>query len=306
MKKIVLLTVLLVAAVFACALTFINPVGPTLVPIARLLSGDGTGEMPGLEIILWRNVDEAISMFVTGKAQIGLLPVTVGAKLASAGVDIKLAAVSMWNGFYFISTQREIETVQDLAGAEVYTLQAPGQTADTLLKGAAQAAGLRVGSDLRIIYVGGAEAVQLLASGRANIILVPEPFATLAQTKVENTVRSMPIEKLWETFNEEHISIPTSGIFVRGDLDKNVVETFLLLYSQSMALSLADPEKTAAVVSERMGNFPVSVLERAIEKTGFRFVSSQDAKRETLIYLEKLHELDPELTGETKLDEFFF
>jgi|GEM_PF-455356 NitT/TauT family transport system substrate-binding protein len=306
MRKFVAVSTLLFITLFSFGVNYINPVGPTLIPIAELLSSNLSEEIPGLEINLWRSVDEAISMMVTEKAQIALLPVTVGVKLASSGVDIKLAAVSMWNGFYFISTEKTIESIEDLVDREVYTLQAPGQTADTILRGALESKGYEVGRDLDIVYVGGAEAVQLLAGGKAKVILVPEPFASLAETRVQGSIRSMPIEDLWESFNEQRINIPTSGIFVSGTLDRGVSESFLLLYQQSMNLSLTNREKTAATVSEKMGGFPAPVLQKAMDTAGFLFLTAEDAREDIAIYLNRLKELDPELTGDFDIDALFF
>lgn len=306
MRKFVAVSTLLFITLISFGVNYINPVGPTLIPIAELLSSNLSEEIPGLEINLWRSVDEAISMMVTEKAQIALLPVTVGVKLASSGVDIKLAAVSMWNGFYFISTEKTIEGIEDLVDTEVYTLQAPGQTADTILRGALESKGYEVGRDLDIVYVGGAEAVQLLAGGKAKVILVPEPFASLAETRVQGSIRSMPIEDLWESFNEQRINIPTSGIFVSGTLDRGVAESFLLLYQQSMNLSLTNREKTAATVSEKMGGFPAPVLQKAMDTAGFLFLTAEDAREDIAIYLNRLKELDPELTGDFDIDALFF
>lgn len=306
MRKLVITVFVLSLALVSFGINYMNPVGPTLIPIAELLSSDISNEVPGLEINLWRSVDEAISMLVTGRAQISLLPVTVGVKLAASGVDIKLAAVSMWNGFYFISTAKSIDDIKDLVGTVIYTLQAPGQTADTILRGALESHGYEVGRDVSIVYVGGAEAVQLLASGKAKLILVPEPFASLAEARVQSVIRSMPIEDLWESFNDERINIPTSGIFVSGSLDRSVVESFLLLYQQSMSLSLANREKTAEIVSEKMGGFPIPVLQKAMDTAGFLFADSEKAREETTIYIEKLRELDQELTGDIDLDALFF
>lgn len=306
MKKLVITVFVLSLALVSFGINYINPVGPTLIPIAELLSSDISNEVPGLEINLWRSVDEAISMLVTGRAQISLLPVTVGVKLAASGVDIKLAAVSMWNGFYFLSTEKSIDDIKDLVGTVIYTLQAPGQTADTILRGALESRGYEVGRDVSIVYVGGAEAVQLLASGKAKLILVPEPFASLAEARVQSVIRSMPIEDLWESFNDRRINIPTSGIFVSGSLDRSVVESFLLLYQQSMSLSLANREKTAEIVSEKMGGFPIPVLQKAMDTAGFLFADSEKAREETTIYIEKLRELDQELTGDIDLDALFF
>jgi NitT/TauT family transport system substrate-binding protein len=306
MKKLIITVFVLSLALVSFGINYINPVGPTLIPIAELLSSDISNEVPGLEINLWRSVDEAISMLVTGRAQISLLPVTVGVKLAASGVDIKLAAVSMWNGFYFLSTEKSIDDIKDLVGTVIYTLQAPGQTADTILRGALESRGYEVGRDVSIVYVGGAEAVQLLASGKAKLILVPEPFASLAEARVQSVIRSMPIEDLWESFNDRRINIPTSGIFVSGSLDRSVVESFLLLYQQSMSLSLANREKTAEIVSEKMGGFPIPVLQKAMDTAGFLFADSEKAREETTIYIEKLRELDQELTGDIDLDALFF
>jgi len=306
MKKLIITVLVVSLALVSFGINYINPVGPTLIPIAELLSSDISNEVPGLEINLWRSVDEAISMLVTGRAQISLLPVTVGVKLAASGVDIKLAAVSMWNGFYFISTEKSIDDIKDLVGTVIYTLQAPGQTADTILRGALESRGYEVGRDVSIVYVGGAEAVQLLASGKAKLILVPEPFASLAEARVQSVIRSMPIEDLWESFNDRRINIPTSGIFVSGSLDRSVVESFLLLYQQSMSLSLANREKTAEIVSEKMGGFPIPVLQKAMDTAGFLFADSEKAREETTIYIEKLRELDQELTGDIDLDALFF
>lgn len=306
MKKLIITLFVVSLALVSFGINYMNPVGPTLIPIAELLSSDISNEVPGLEINLWRSVDEAISMLVTGRAQISLLPVTVGVKLAASGVDIKLAAVSMWNGFYFISTEKSIDDIKDLVGTVIYTLQAPGQTADTILRGALESRGYEVGRDVSIVYVGGAEAVQLLASGKAKLILVPEPFASLAEARVQSVIRSMPIEDLWESFNDRRINIPTSGIFVSGSLDRSVVESFLLLYQQSMSLSLANREKTAEIVSEKMGGFPIPVLQKAMDTAGFLFADSEKAREETTIYIEKLRELDQELTGDIDLDALFF
>lgn len=306
MKKLVITVFVLSLALVSFGINYMNPVGPTLIPIAELLSSDISNEVPGLEINLWRSVDEAISMLVTGRAQISLLPVTVGVKLAASGVDIKLAAVSMWNGFYFLSTEKSIDDIKDLVGTVIYTLHAPGQTADTILRGALESRGYEVGRDVSIVYVGGAEAVQLLASGKAKLILVPEPFASLAEARVQSVIRSMPIEDLWESFNDRRINIPTSGIFVSGSLDRSVVESFLLLYQQSMSLSLANREKTAEIVSEKMGGFPIPVLQKAMDTAGFLFADSEKAREETTIYIEKLRELDQELTGDIDLDALFF
>lgn len=63
MKRLLVLTVILLA-VLVHAVVFINPFGPTLFPIAGLLSREVKTEM-ALDIKLWRTLDEATAYIVS-------------------------------------------------------------------------------------------------------------------------------------------------------------------------------------------------------------------------------------------------
>ncbi len=307
MRKPLFIAVIVVFSIVVSATyTFINPVGPTLVPIAGAIDDPGLfrGESE-FKIHLWRTMDEAIAMIVTGSAHVSLLPVTVGAQLASSGVDIKLAAVSMWNGFFFVSRTAEVNSIDDLLGKDVYTLQAPGQTADAILRGLVEKAGYAFGRDVKTVYVAGPEAIQLMAAGRAEVILVPEPFASLAVFRVEGAQKYLPVQIMWEQLTGKEIDIPTSGLFVSSKLSNEVIDDFLALYERSMILSLEDIEGTASLVSEKMGNFPIPVLKEAMEGTDYVFRRASEIKDEVIHYLETLRELDPEIVGTLDYESFF-
>lgn len=305
MKKILQILVILISVSLLANYTYINPLGPTLVPIARLIQDSDTGDqMSGLEMGYWRNIDEALSAIVSGKAELGLLPITIGAKMASEGVDIKLAAISMWNGFFFVSNNEPINNLSDLKGKAVYTLHAPGQTADIILKGAIEKAGYE--DDIKLVYVSGPESVQLLAAKRADVLLVPEPFVSLAITKVPTAKRGISIKDLWEEFSGEEIDIPTSGVFVSGSVDTDFADTFLLLYKQSLELSLDNLQGTSEVVSQKMGGFPVPVLKNAIQNIDFVYVDAVEGKELIENYLETLKTIDEKLVGNVDYEDFFY
>jgi len=287
---------------------YINPVGPTLVPIARLIhdSPDGKTIAEGFSIEFWKTVDQALALVISGKAEFSLLPVTIGAKLAAEGVPIKLAAVSMWGGFYFVSRDEAIESIEDLLGKVVYTLHAPGQTADVILRGVLEKMGYEVNKDVKIVYVAGPEALQLFAAGKADILLLPEPFASLAQAKVQGSIKSMSIDELWEILSPGNGPIPSSGIFVREDVNPAVVDLFLFLYKQSLTLSLQDLDLTASIVSEAMGGFPVSILKRAFSGIDYEFKIASEIEDGITSYLKTLKELDESLVGDLNFDEFFY
>lgn len=303
MKKILtLFTIFIMLFSFSFAAhTFINPLGPTLLPIAELFTDKGISA-GGFEIEFWRSMDQAIASIVSKEVDAALLPVTVGAQLAAKGVPIKLAAVSMWDGFYFISKER-IDNVMDLEGKTVYTLHAPGQTADVILKGLLEKKNI---NGVNIVYVAGPESIQLFAAGKAKILLVPEPFASLAVTKVPEAVKSLPIEKMWNELTGKDFSVPTSGIFVRANLETTVADSFLLLYSQSLEMSLQNLDKSATFVSEKMGGFPVPVLKKAFLSTKYEFKADSEMRKAVTEYIKGISEIDDTLIGNVNFDEFFY
>ncbi|TYB95809.1 MAG: ABC transporter substrate-binding protein [Kosmotoga sp.] len=303
MKKILMLFTILIMlfSLSFAAHTFINPLGPTLLPIAELFTDKGVSA-GGFEIEFWRSMDQAIANIVSKEVDAALLPVTVGAQLAAKGVPIKLAAVSMWDGFYFVSKEK-IDNVMDLEGKTVYTLQAPGQTADVILKGLLEKRNI---SSVNIVYVAGPESVQLFAAGKAEILLLPEPFASLAVTKVPEAVKSLPIEKMWNELTGKDFSVPTSGIFVRANLETTVADSFLLLYSQSLEMSLQNLDKSATFVSEKMGGFPVPVLKKAFLSTKYEFKADSEMRKTVTQYIKGISEIDDTLIGNVNFDEFFY
>ncbi|MFO7881032.1 MAG: MqnA/MqnD/SBP family protein [Kosmotogaceae bacterium] len=303
MKKtltLLLVLVMLFSLSFAAHI-FINPVGPTLLPIAELFTEKGVNA-GGFEIEFWRSMDQAIADIVSREVDAALLPVTVGAQLSAKGVPLKLAAVSMWDGFYFVSKEK-INDVEDLEGKTVYTLQAPGQTADVILKGLLEKKNI---SNVNIIYVAGPESVQLFAAGKAEILLLPEPFASLAVTKVPEATKFLPIEEMWSELTGKDFSVPTSGIFVRENLESTVADSFLLLYSQSLEMSLQNLDKSAAFVSEKMGGFPVPVLTKAFLSTKYEFKADNEMREAVMEYFNGVNEIDESLIGNINFDEFFY
>jgi len=303
MKKVLMLFTVLVMlfSLSLAAHTFINPLGPTLLPIAELFTDKGVSA-GGFEIEFWRSMDQAIADIVSREVDAALLPVTVGAQLSAKGVPIKLAAVSMWDGFYFVS-KKKMTDIKDLEGKTVYTLQAPGQTADVILKGLLEKKNIE---NVNMVYVAGPESVQLFAAGKAEILLLPEPFASLAVTKVPEAVKSLPIEKMWNELTGKDFSVPTSGIFVRTNLETTVADSFLLIYAQSLEMSLQKLDKSANFVSEKMGGFPVPILKKAFLSTKYEFKADNEMREAVAEYIKSINEIDNTLIGDIDFDEFFY
>jgi len=297
-------TMIFFVLIFVVALfgnySFMNPLGPTLVPVYYLSEYNDD-----VDVSYWKSLDQVIAE-VTDDLDAILLPVSTGEKLNESGYRIKLAAVSMWNGFYFVSKNESINELTDFQGKDVYTLSGAGQTGDVILKGAMKILGLEPGKDFNIQYVSGPESVQMLAAGKADVILVPEPFASLSLSKVEGARKILSLKEVWNKYWENDFNIPTSGIFVSEDLSQDEVKEVLSFYKESMEKSLDNVNNTANFVSEKMNGFPIPVLIKAIEGIDFIYQEVPDINEEVIFFFDELQEVYPELVGNINYENLFY
>jgi NitT/TauT family transport system substrate-binding protein len=266
MKKFLLFTALLTFVISTFALTFHNPLGPSLLPAAGLYS-DPVG---GLETNFWRSLDEAQTLVIKEQTDFIVLPVAFGVQLMNRDVNYKLAGVSLWKTFSLISS-KEVETVEDLEGKTVYTLQGPGQTADLVLKILKEEKGINI----NIHYItNGADIIQLLASGKADYAVLPEPFVSLAEVKTQGKVKVvMDIEQLYSGLTDSEPIIPITGLFVRNDIDKSEAQEVIDAYSNSANVFFNENNNEAVeyVVQAMGGKMPKPVIQKAANRSMIKY-----------------------------------
>ncbi|WP_129409731.1 ABC transporter substrate-binding protein [Marinitoga lauensis] len=285
MKKFNLF-LLLILSVAIFAGTFYNPLGPTLLPAAGLY----INKVPTLQTYYWRNLDQAQTLVLKEQADFIVLPVALGVELINKGAKYKLAGVSLWKTFYLISSQK-ITSVEDLAGKRIVTLHGPGQTADVILKSIKKMKNI----DFKIVYVtSGPEIIQLLASGKETIAVLPEPFVSLAEIKTKGKIRvQMDFQKLYANlFNLKDERIPVAGVFVSNkkfEENPNFVRRVLKAYEFS-ANDFYKNNFNEAIdyVFKIMQTMPKVVLEKAASRSEIFY--TKDIKKEIDLYLKNLLE----------------
>ncbi|MDK2945885.1 ABC transporter substrate-binding protein [Geotoga petraea] len=273
MKKKLLLFILSVLFISAFALNFYNPLGPSLLPAAGLY----IEPIEGLETKFWRSLDEAQTLVIKEQADFIVLPVAFGVQLMNRDVNYKLAGVSLWKTFSLISS-KDVKSIEDLEGKTIYTIQGPGQTADLVLKILKEERNL----DVNIHYItNGADIIQLLASGKADYAVLPEPFASLAEVKTQGNVKVvMDIEQLYSQLTNLQPIIPITGLFVRGDIEHNEAKKVIDAYSNSANLFFNNYNNEAIeyVVETMGGKMPKPVMQKAAERSIIKY----DVDKETI------------------------
>ncbi len=271
--------ILLLLCVFLFSIKLLNPFGPTLMPIAFIISGD-VGS--GIEVDLWRTPAEAVAAVKSKRADFYILPITMAVNLYESGFDLVLLGVHEWKVFYLVGREN-IKGWRDLKGKEVYVAHSRGTVLDVMLRMFLRKAGLEPDEDVKLLYAQPPEIVALFKSGKVNFAALPEPFVTMTGGKV-----LIDFQKEWSRLTGLPERIPIAGLFTSKEMSdtKNAgyVELSLKI---STDLMNRDPSRAAEIVSKVIG-MPKEILERSVSRMIFEYVSSEDCKKEVEVFLKIL------------------
>ncbi|WP_448376260.1 ABC transporter substrate-binding protein [Fervidobacterium sp.] len=302
-KKIVLF-VLVVVWIAVFGVTFINPFGPTIFPVAGLISKEVKTDM-ALDMKFWKTMDEATAYIVSKKVNFAALPVTFGATLYNRGVDVRLIGVYSWRLFYIVATPDfDFKGFSSLKGEKIYTPHGRGQTADIVLRFLLTKNGLEPDKDVTFAYAQPQEIVSLFNSGKIKIAAIPEPFITMTLSKGKII---MDLQDEWNKATGYKFGIPITGLFVTGKLVDfpKTVRLFEKSFKESLVWSYKNVDKAVEITSKQLG-IPVNVLKTSLDRSQYNYVTAFECKDEVLSYLKKLNELYPEGMPKVPDEKFFY
>jgi NitT/TauT family transport system substrate-binding protein len=308
MKRIILLLLILTISTVALAqsVTFINPLGPTTIPIAPIMKGVITGNAT-INVKLWQSSDEAIAMIAAKQADFAVLPVTLGAILYSKGIKISLLGVYEWNVFYLVVSNNATFTGwKSLVGKAIYTPEGRGQTVDILMRYMMAQDGVMPDKDVKIYYLQPQEIVALFRSGKIDYAALPEPFVTMAISGGYGKI-ALDFQKAWGEEMHLPARIPIAGLFV--------MDNFAQLHPQTVTDVEQTFEKSidwmnqnidqALELSKSYLAIPIPILKESMQRTSFYYVPVSQCKADVETFLSKLNELYPEGMPSVPGDGFY-
>lgn len=302
MKKSLIVILIFLISIFSFSITFINPFGPTIIPISPMLDGIVKGYV-SLNIILWKNPDEAIARIVSGEAKFAVLPITTAANLYSKGIDIKLVGVHEWKVFYLVSKQ-ELKDLSILKGKTVYSAHGRGQTVDVLLRYLLVLNGLEPDKDVQFVYAPPQEVVALFKAGKVDFAALPEPFVSMCLTSGGKII--LDFQEEWNKISGSKNGIPVAGLFVLGEIAtyKNLIEDVEKTFENSINWSNENLDKALEITSEYL-TIPISILKESMKRTEFRYVPISKCKNDVELFISKMNELYPEGLPKIPDDGFY-
>ena len=282
--------------------------GPTTMGMVKLLSDNEAGlTAVKYESTVVANATELMPLFLRGELDVLALPVNAGAVLynkSQAGAT--LLAVNTLGVLYIVEKGGEtITSVADLKGKTIYAT-GKSTTPEYALSYLLAENGLDIATDVTMEWKSEASEVVAQISTLDNAVaLLPQPFVTVAQTKVEGLRVALDMTAEWANVGSTLI---TGGLIIRTAFlneHPEAVKTFLEEYAASTQYVNENVEEAAALVEQYIG-VAAGVAKKAIPACNIVCMTGEEMKAAAEKYLTVLFELNPDAVGGAMPEESFY
>jgi len=248
--------------------------GPSGVGLVRLF--EEPPEIPGYNVRVeaLAQQDLMAARFISGEAQVGILPPNMAAKIASASADVRAAAI-LGNGMLsLLSSDPGIMNIEDLRGKTV-EVAGQGATPDFVFRKILASHALVPERDLNLRYsLAYPEIAQSLIAGRVTTALLPEPFATMALSGKPDLKSVVNIQDEWNRIggsgNYPMTLLAINGAFAQANQD--AVRLILDAVKNSIEWVVSNPAEAGALVEKHELGLKAGVAAAAIPKSNYVFI----------------------------------
>ncbi len=289
--------------------------GPTGMGMAFMLNSDDT--INNYNYTIAASPDEVTSKLLTGTYDIAALPTNVAATLYNGSQGkIKLLALNTLGVLYILEKGDSIKNIKDLKGKTVY-VSGQGSTPEYVLRYLLEENGLNPNKDVKLdfTYTAHADLVAYAASGKADVVVLPEPTVTALLAQNSDMRVAIDLNEAWadvvaDDDDDEDSIISMGCVAVRTEFaQKNpeAVKNFLKDYEASVNKVNSD----YAAASEKIAELGIvaksAVALKALPRCNIVFVSGRKMESQIEDFYELLFEANPKsIGGKLPDDEFYY
>ena len=284
--------------------------GPTAMGLVKLLDDAEKGLSENTyDFLLAGAADQISPSLIQGKLDIASIPVNLASVLNNkTNGGLTLLAVNTLGVIYIVEKGGEsIQRVADLKGKTIYAT-GKGSTPEYNLTYLLKQQGLTLGEDVQVEWKSEpAEVVALMSQQETAFAMLPQPYVTVAQTKVENLRVAINLTEAWDALGLDSRMI-TSGIVARTAFVQEhpeAVENFLKEFAASVQYVNTDTAGAAAMIGE-LGIVNAAVAEKALPYCNIVCLTGEDMQTALSGYLQVLFELNPASVGGKLPGEEFY
>lgn len=243
--------------------------GPTAMGLVKLMKDSESGETTGNEytFTLAGSADEVTPALLKGELDMACVPANLAAVLYNKTEgEIEVLAVNTLGVLYIVENGESVQSMADLKGKTIVAA-GKGSTPEYALRYLLTENGIDPDHDVTIDWKMRAQRVcrrrWLLV--RRTIALLPQPFVTVAQSKIEGLRMALDLNAEWDALDNGSALITGVIVARRAVVEENpaAVEAFLKDYAASVDWVNANTADAAALIGE-YGIVDTAVAEKAL------------------------------------------
>ena len=284
--------------------------GPTAMGLVKLMQDSESGETSGNDytFTLAGSADEVTPALIKGELDMACVPANLAAVLYNKTEgEIEVLAVNTLGVLYIVENGESVQSMADLKGKTIVAA-GKGSTPEYALRYLLAENGIDPDSDVTIDWKSEhSECVAAMASGQATIALLPQPFVTVAQGKIEGLRMALDLTKEWDALDNGSSLITGVIVARRAVVEENpaAVNEFLKDYAASVDWVNASTAAAAALIGE-YGIVDAAVAEKALPYCNIVCLTGADLLEALPGYLEVLYNADPAAVGGEMPDNSFY
>ncbi len=284
--------------------------GPTAMGLVKLMQESENGETSGNDytFTLAGSADEVTPALIKGELDMACVPANLAAVLYNKTEGaLEVLAVNTLGVLYIVENGESVQSIADLKGQTIVAA-GKGSTPEYVLRYLLAQNGIDPDNDVTIDWKSEhSECVAALASGQATIALLPQPFVTVAQSKIEGLRMALDLNAEWDALDNGSGLITGVIVARREVVEENpaAVNEFLKEYAASVDWVNANTADAAALIGE-YGIVDAAVAEKALPYCNIVCLTGADLLEALPGYLEVLYNADAAAVGGEMPDNSFY
>ena len=284
--------------------------GPTAMGMVKLMHDDPqSGEGPMYAFTLAGAADEVTPSLIKGELDMACVPANLASVLYNKTEgEIITLAVNTLGVIYIVENGNAVNSMADLAGKTIVAA-GKGSTPEYALRYLLTENGIDPDTDVTIDWKSEhAECVAALASGSATIALLPQPFVTVAQTKIENLRVALDLTAEWDALDNGSGLITGVVVARKAFVEEHpaAVDTFLRNYAESVDWVNSNTADAAALISEFGIVEAAPIAEKALPHCNIVCITGEEMGAKLSGYLQVLFDAEPTSVGGKLPGEDFY
>ncbi len=282
--------------------------GPTGMGMAQLIDEDKKDDEPDYNFTVVAAPEEITAALINGDADIAACPVNLASVLYNRTKGgVKILALNTLGVTYIVTNGVEVNSIEDLRGKTIVTA-GQGATPEYILNKLLTDSGLTVGEDVFVEFrTEHADVASLVASGMADIVLLPEPQVTSTLAQNPDLKVALDLTEVWES--KYGTKLVQGCVVARSEFVDNypgTVNDFLDDYKESVDFINTATDEAAQMIVDA-GIIPKAPLaKKAIPTSYITFITGDTMKSLVKENLQVLFDANPKSVGGTLPDENFY